>query len=703
MAILQKLRDHGKLVAIIVGLALILFILGDMIRSGRALWGQKRFYIAEVNGQPINYQEYDKALNDAIDYYKTMTGQQALDEQTMISIRSQVWEQLILQKILDQVKEQTGLTVTPEELSDMVLGPNPAPIVKQIFRNPQTGQFDPNFARQVLLNLDRDPKLKKFWLYVEKNLKIQRLAQKYTALISQALTATSFDAKENYYERSKTYDLQIAPYFYKFIPDTLIQVSEAELKKYYEEHKSQFYQSQETRKIIYVAFPIVPSHDDSVAKLDLIIKLKPQFETATDPIDFVNINSDHQYVDKFYTKSELPQPLDSLFFVVDTGYVYGPFVYNNAYTLARLLDRQTRPDTVTFRHILISPQNPKIKTLDRAKQVADSLLDVIKNGGNFDALVRQYSDDQGSVKNGGRYENVTEGQMVPEINDFIFSGKVGDIKVIKTRFGYHIVEILNQKSFEPKVKVAFLMIDILPSQQTYDEIYRQAALFRSACKTPEDFERIAQQKGYMVKIANNLTKGTYTIPGMSSARTVVHWAFNAKKDEISNVFDLTTMYVVAKLVEIIPSGYLPYDVVKDYVKQQVINQKKGDYILQLIKQKNIPTNDLNSFAQAVKSKVITAQNVSFSAFAIFGVGYEPVIFGSLDLLKLNQPFGPLKGKNGVYLVEPTSINNPPAPTQAELQQTALNLTQGLRTRIGAEIFDKIKRDFEIKDYRTKFF
>ena len=207
----------------------------------------------------------------------------------------------------------------------------------------------------------------------------------------------------------------------------------------------------------------------------------------------------------------------------------------------------------------------------------------------------------------------------------------------------------------------------------------------------------------MVKAANNLTKGTFTIPGMPSARTIVHWAFNAKKDEISNVFDLTSMYIVAKLVEIIPAGYLPYDLVKDYVKQQVINEKKGDYILQLIKQKHIPTNDLNSFAQAAKSQVITAQNVSFSAFAIFGVGYEPVIFGSLDLLKLNQPFGPLKGKNGVYLVAPTSINNPPQPTQAELQQTALNLTQGLRTRIGAEIFDKIKRDFEIKDYRTRFF
>ncbi len=703
MAVLQKLRDHGKLVAIIVGLALVLFILGDMIRSGRALWGQKRFYIAEVNGQPINYQEYDKALNDAIDYYKTVTGQQALDEQTMISIRSQVWEQLILQKILDQIKEKTGLTVTPEELSDMVLGPNPAPIVRQIFRNPQTGQFDPNFARQVLLNLDRDPKLKKFWLYVEKNLKVQRLAEKYTALIANALTATDFDAKINYYERSKLYDLQIAPYFYKFIPDSLIQVSESELKKYYEEHKTQFYQSQETRKILYVIFAIKPSHEDSVAKLEQIQKLKPEFEKTTDPVDFVNINSDHPYVDKYYTKSELPKPIDSIFFKVDTGYVYGPFVYKNAYTLARLLDRQTRPDTVTFRHILISPQNPKVKTLDRAKQVADSLLNVIKNGGNFEALVSEYSDDQGSIKNGGRYEDVTEGQMVPEINDFIFSGKVGDIKVIKTRFGYHIVEILDQKSFEPKVKVAFLMIDILPSQHTYDEIYRQAALFRSSCKTPEDFERIAQEKGYMVKAANNLTKGTFTIPGMPSARTIVHWAFNAKKDEISNVFDLTSMYVVAKLVEIIPAGYLPYDLVKDYVKQQVINEKKGDYILQLIKQKHIPTNDLNSFAQAAKSQVITAQNVSFSAFAIFGVGYEPVIFGSLDLLKLNQPFGPLKGKNGVYLVAPTSINNPPQPTQAELQQTALNLTQGLRTRIGAEIFDKIKRDFEIKDYRTRFF
>ncbi len=703
MATLQKLRDHGKLVAIVVGLALVLFIVGDMIQSGQAVWGQKKFYIAEVNGEPIHYQDYDKALNEAIDYYKTMTGQNAVDEQTMISLRTQVWDQLILQKILEQVQKTTGLTVSPEELTDMVLGKNPDPLVQQIFRNPQSGFYDPNFARQVLMNLDKDPQLKQFWLYVEKNLKLKRLADKYANLVAKAVMATKFDAKNNYFERSKLYDLAIGSYPYTKVSDSLIKVSEAELKDYYEKNKNRFYQSEETRRILYIIFPIQPSAQDSALRLKQIEDLKPEFEKTGNPIEFVNINSDHQYVDKYYTKSELPKPIDSLFFTADTGTVYGPFVDNGSYTLARLLDRQVRPDTVTFRHILISPQDQRIQTLDRAKEVADSLLTAIKNGANFDALVREYSADQGSVANGGRYENVTEGQMVPEINEFIFTGKKGDIKVIETRYGVHIVEILDQKSFEPKVKVAFLRIDILPTQETYDKIYREAALFRSSCKNAGDFEKIAQEKGYLPRVASNLTKGTYAIPGLPSPRNIVHWAFNAKPGEISNVFDLGDMYVVAKLVKVIPAGYVPFEEVKDYIKDQVLREKKGKYVLELIKKQNIPTNDVNAFAKAAGTEVINAQNVSFNAFAIYGVGYEPVIFGALDLLKENQAFGPLVGKNGVYVVQPTSMTIPPEPTDDQLIPVEANLTSGYRMRVSAEMMDKMKRDFEIKDFRTRFF
>ncbi len=704
MAALQKLRDHGKLIAIVVGLALALFIVGDMIRSGQAVWGKKKFYIAEVDGQPITYQEYEKALDDAMEYYKTMSGARSLDEQTMISLRTQVWDQLILRKILDIVQEKTGLVVSPEELTDMVLGPNPDPLVRQIFRNPQTGQYDPNFARQVLMNLDKDPKLQRFWLYIEKNLKVQRLAEKYAYLVAKAIMATNFDAEQNYYERSTLYDLQIAPYLYRNVPDSVVNVTEADLKKYYEKYKGQFYQSEETRRILYVVFPIVPTAQDSAAKLQQIEKLKPDFEKTADPVDFVNINSDRQYVDKYYTKDELPKPLDSLFFVVDTGYVYGPYVNAGAYNLARLLDRQKRPDTVSFRHILISPQDKRIKTLDRARQVADSLYNVIKQGDvSFDALVREYSADQGSVQNGGRYEGVTEGQMVPEINDFIFSGKKGDIKVIETQYGVHIVEILDQKAFEPKVKVAFLTIEILPSQQTYDDVYREAALFRSSCKNPEDFERIAQEKGWIPRVASNLTKGSYVIPGLPSPRNIIHWAFNAKVNEISNVFDLDNMYVVAKLVEVRPAGYLPFDEVKDYIRQQVLNEKKGDYVLKLIKDKNIPVNDVQAFAQAAGTSVINATNVSFNAFAISGVGYEPVIFGALDLLKQNQAQGPFKGKNAVYVLDATSITIPPKPTPEQLYPVEQSLTQGYRTRVVAEMFDKIKRDNKVEDYRTRFF
>ena len=703
MATLQKLRDKGKLVAIIIGLALLLFILGDMLRSGRALWGQKRFYIAEVNGKPIMYQDYEKAVDEAVDYYKTMRGQQGVDDQTMISIRTQVWEQLILSKLLEQLADEDGLVITPDELYDMVLGDHPAPIVMQIFVNPQTGQFDRNFARQVLMNLDRDPKLKKFWIYIEKNLKIQRLSEKYANLLSKAMFATTNDARENYFERSKIFDLDIAYYPYQKVSDSLIEITKSDIKDYYEEYKDHFYQSVETRQILYVVFNVVPSHEDSVRILDRINELKKEFATTDDPQEFVNINGDEQYVDRYYTKSELVNPLDSLFFVAPIGTVYGPYIDNGYYVVARLLDRQTRPDTVSFRHILIVPNDPKVGTLDRAHEIADSLLQQIKQGVKFEALVSTYSADRASIPNGGKYENVVEGQMVPEINDFIFTHKVGDIDIIETQYGVHIVEILDQRSFEPKVKVAFLKLQILPSQDTYDKIYREAALFRSSIKQPQDFENIAEQKGYLPRVASNLTKGTFTIPGLPSPRSIVHWAFNAKVGDVSNVFDLGDVYVVAKLTKIRPKGYANLDEVEPYIKQLLIKQRKGDYILSLIKQKGIPTNSIEAFAQATGQPITKASSVPFSSYAITGVGYEPAIFGAFDVMKLNQVFGPIKGKGAVYLVKPTSITLPPEPTDIELMPTRMNLTQGLRARVMSELFTTMKRDYEVEDYRTRFF
>ena len=703
MATLQKLRDKGKLLAIVIGLALFLFIVGDILNSGTAIWNKKRTYIAEINENPIEYIDYQKAIDEAVDYYKSMQNTQSLDEQQMVSIRTQIWEQLILSKLLEQITQEEGLQVTSEELSDMVLGDNPAPIVRQIFINPQTGMFDRNFARQVLMNLDRDPKLKKFWLYIEKNLKIQRLSEKYSNLLSKAIFATTKDAKVNYFERSKLYDLDIAYYPYSKISDSLIEIRKSEIKDYYEKYKNQFYQSVETRQILYVVFNILPSKDDSIQIYNRIEKLKLEFESTQSPEDFININGDELYIDRFYAKRELTPPLDSLMFVESIGKIYGPYIDNGYYVLARLIDRQVRPDTVDFRHILISPNNPNIGTIDRAKEVADSLLQVIKQGVNFEALVSQYSDDNGSINNGGLYENVLEGQMVPEINDFIFTHKVGHIDTVQTQFGIHIVEILRQASFEPKVKVAFLKLQILPSQQTYDMIYRDAALFRSSIKDSEDFETKAQEKGYLPRLASSLTQGTFTIPGLPSPRNIVYWAFNAELGDVSNVFDLGNMYVVVKLTKIRPKGYAPLEDVQDYIKQILINQKKGEYILKKIKEENIPTNSLDDFAKVAGQPITKASSVPFASYAISGIGYEPAIFGAFDILKQNEIFGPIKGKKAVYLLQATSITIPREPTNMELMPTKMSLTQGLRSRIQSEIYTSFKRDYEVEDYRTRFF
>lgn len=709
MATLENIRKRGKLIAIVIGLALLAFVIGDLFTSGTKIMSSEKTKLASVNGNKIDIVDFENFVRLTEEYIKIVSGNNQLDENTLWQIRSAVWDIMLREAILEKTIKKHSLNLSKEELKDLTIGEEPHPIITQIFVNPETGQFDRNFLLQVLQQLDKKPKnsqeaeqlekIRTLWLYIENFVKHDRVYQKYINLLSKSFYVNTLEVKNDYTERKKTYDLEIIGKTIFDIPDDQITFTQKDLKKLYKEKKNLFFTPEDKVSIKYVEFEVKPLKEDSLLAYEKALKIKEQIEKATNAEEiYTEGKKDVTY---FSVKDLKAYKLDSL--KLEVNKTYGPFFIYNVYNIFKVLSIENLPDTVSAKHILISPNNPAIKTKERAKQLADSLLDVIKKGGNFEQLAQQYSDDPGSKDKGGLYENFTRGQMVPEFENFCFKNKVGEIGIVETKFGYHIVQVTNQKAISQKHKVIHVQLEITPSENTDKYFYAQATKFRAEAQTADVFDSVATKYKLRIKLGYDLNKGSYAIPGIQNAREIVRWAFNTEDPKTnSDIFQIQDKYVVASIIKRYKAGIIPFEDVEKELQITVRLDKKVEKIYNEITAKNLK-NDLNEISQALNTPIQNVPAVSFNAFQIYNIGFEPAIFGAIYKSKVNDIIGPIKGKNGVYYIKVLNINEPQPISENEILEQQNRMIKSLRTRASNQIFTTLKYSAKIKDRRTLFF
>ena len=708
MATLQNIRKRGPLIAIVVGLALFAFIVGDMVRGADSMFGKSKFNVAVINGEALTIQEYNLKVSETEEYVKLIQGQTTLETEMSSRIRSSVWDMLVKQYVLLNTIKELGIGVHPDELSDMVMGSHIDPIVKQTIVNPNTGQFDKNYLIQVLKNMDNDPTIKQIWMYIEREVKENRIYDKYFNLIEKGLYVTTLETKNNFNERNHIVDIEFISKKYETISDSSITVTDEELKNYYEENK-QKYEQEEARDIIYVTFDVIPTKEDSLIIYEQITKNIEDFKTTENIEEYINVKSDVPFQNYYYRKGELLDAgLDTTIFATDSNIVYGPYQENEYYKLAKLVDiAKQRPDSVTARHILISPQNPAVQTEERAKEIADSIKILIDNGEDFNVLLMKHTDDSGTKDKGGKYENITElTNFVPEFKDFCFENNTGDIEVVKTQYGYHIIEILEQSKKIEKRKIVFVQLEIIPTKETYNDLYTTAAKFSGENNNEEKFLAAIDKQGLTRKDATDITQATNVIPGIETTREIVRWIFANEKGTVSPVIGSGERYVVTLLSEVREKGIAKFEQMKEYMTAEIRKDKKAEQIIADMKKQN--SDDFESLAISMKTTVMTARNVSFNAFQIVGAGYEPSILALISSLEENIPFGPVKGKNAVYMIKATSITPPFIPDGYTWDNDKDKLIKSLRQRVNSGNpnfgpYKALKTLMKIEDNRAKFF
>lgn len=700
MATLQRIRNRaGLLVAVIIGMAIFAFVLQDLLSGGKTAFARSKFKFAEIDGNSVQYDEYSARVEKLAEYYRLRMGQTSLDEQTMESIREQTWQDMIREYVTQDEYNELGISVSTDEFMDMVQGRNPHPVIKSLFSDPQTGILNRTFLVQFLRTMNEDPSgtQKTIWLYLENEIMKDRAFSKFNNLIQKGLYVTDLEAERNALETGRRMDFRYVVKRFTAIPDSAINVTDNDLQKYYREHENE-YKQEASRDIEYVTFEILPSEDDDRAAAEWINKMKQEFETIEDPVSLVRMESDLPFDDMNYTDGSLPDIINDFMFSSPVGAVYGPYFEESSYRLARLVEIGYLPDSVHARHILLQPDNNN--DASRMVALADSLQDVLENGGNFANLARLYSAD-GSAQEGGDLGWFPEGQMVKPFSDSCFYSKVGKIYQVQTQFGIHLIEVLEKSRNVKKVKVAYLSRNVEPSSETYQKVYGQAVKFAGLNNTYEKFNTAIAEQNLTKRYANDITATQKIITGLEQPRALIRWAFEAELHDVSEeIFEIGNKYVVGAVAGIREKGIAPLDQVRTEVELEVKKNKKADLISEEFNSSLASVQGIDELASEMGLTVMDANNVNFASVSLPSAGIEPNVIATASVMSPDQLSQPVKGNNGVYVIVLSTVND---PAEIDVASQKSRMTSLRESQANYEAFEALREAANIEDNRAKFF
>lgn len=714
MATLEKIRNKAGLLVIVVGLALFAFIIGDFLNSGSTFFRQKQEVVADVDGTPISIQDYQARVDEMIEVYKMQSGNSNLPDEYAAQIRQSVYDALIQEVVVDKELDKIGIIVSPEELFDMVQGENISPLIQQMpmFVNPQTGVFDKsallNFLKTIenenVASLPADQqsellKAKNFWLFWEKNIKRQRLEQKYTTLLGKAVVANKLDAKDAFDSSVENSDIVFAMQPYSSIPDSTIEVKKSELEKLYDQRKERFKQ-EEAKVIKYLAVDIRPSQEDYDNASEEVGKVRQELIEATGNhvADIVNESSDMPFVDAYVSPKLFDEQLERFATTAEVGTVNEPIFENDQYRLFKLIDKKIAPDSVKVSHIMLAHNRNEAGMA----KLADSLINVLKGGAKFADIAREFSADQ-SAEKGGELGWFTELTAVRGLNeDFknaIFNSPVNQPTVIKSTYGTHIVNVDERTANITKYKVADVEIKVSPSSKTYSAIYNDLNQFVAKNNKIDKLDEAAKEAGYAVVSDVKVTAADQIVGSIKNSRPVIRWAFQNDKGKLSEIFECDSKFVVAAVQGTLPKGYRSLASVEPELKAELLAQKKGEKIVADLKAKKLTS--LEAYAEAMGSKIDSVRFINFNTTRITQVGVEPKMNAAVTLAPLNQLTGPVQGNNGVYAF---IVNNrtKEAKEYNEAEQIRV-LEANSSYRIGYQSIQYLISKAKIEDNRIRFY
>ncbi len=684
MAALGKIRSRGVTLIIIISFGLFAFIAEEAFRSCESSRNNQRQQVGEVLGNKISYEEFAKLVDEAQEAMKLM-GQENLNDAQLNQLRDQVWQGYVQFELIKNECDKLGLTVTDAELQNVISDGTNQLLLSTPFVNQQTGRFDANQLKQFLAQYEvqknSNPQVAqqmqaiyKYWTYVEKTLRQQLLMQKYNGLFAHCFLSNPVEAKMSYDEESIESHIRLASYPYSSVQDSKVKISDADLKKRYDEVKDRYRQYVESRDIKYVSVPIYASAADRAALRKQFDGYFKELATAADPSDVVRKSTSAiPYLGIPVAKDAFPSDIAEKLDSMSVGQTVGPVEnkQDNTMNLVKLVAKTQLPDSVKFRAIQVGGN-----TVEEAHKRADSIYTALNAGADFAALAKRYGQEGGEqwlttrqYQNAPSMDKDTKGYLAD-----LMSMGVNSTKNVRLAQGNIIVQVLDRRNMISKYTVAVIKKPIDYSKETRGEIFNKFSSFASANQTSEAIVKNAAKSGYNVQEAKDVTTAQHYLAGISSTRDAMKWLFDAHEGDVSQMYECgengnNLLIVICDKIH--PIGYrdLSDPQVREDVKQDVMRQKKAEILLAKIKNvKSIAA------AKARGALVSEVSQVTFAApvFVQATGSSEPALSGAVYATKPGAFCArPVQGQAGVYQFQVLQRNRNASKYDEKAQEAKL--------------------------------
>ncbi len=707
MAILNSIRKRGVFLIIIIALALFSFILADVIRNGGFSSEKSLTTVATINGESLTRDIFMKQVE--------LTQRNLGENGTTAQAMNLVWDRELRNVLQQQQYDALGLTAHKEQLEQslqMGLASNPT------FQDTD-GMYSPLKVQQYIANVKAtNPTAYQQWLDYENNIKSSALQTIYYNMIKAGMRSTLAEGEQEYRYQNDKINMQYVYVPYTSIPDAEVSVTDSEIEAYIRKNAADYEQSPQV-DLQFVSFSEAPSDEDIAEAESAITSLLKDrevynsnikateilkgLESTQDYQNFINDNSDVPFQDRYFFKSDIPEAIAEDLFATPLNGIYGPYTLGDNNNISKVIGITQMPDSVQSRHILIRYQgsfrasDAITRSKEDAQSMADSIARVLKRSrSKFEALAKTLSDDKSNSDNGGDLGYVGPGKMTKDFNDFIFDNKTGTLGVVETEFGFHVVEVQQQKNKQKAMKFATISKEIEASEKTLNEVFASASRFELAAQKG-DFSQIAKEQELAVKPVNKIGALDASIPGIGNNRSIVNWAFgeDASVGDVKR-FSILDGYVIVQLTRKSPKGLMSIAEASSLVLPKLRNAYKAKQIMA-----NISGDDLEAIASSQGITVQNATAITMAAPTIPGAGAEPEVVGAAFAKAAGETTGLIAGEKGVFKVRVTAVNN--APALDNYASFAKQLNSAVTPAVNTKVYQALKNAADIQDNRANFF
>jgi peptidyl-prolyl cis-trans isomerase D len=709
MSIIQQIRERYAAVSIaVIALSLVGFILMDALSSRTSFFGGNTTTVGKVNGEKIEYAKFSTAVEQMETNYRNQ-GMQVNDEMRQ-QIIEMMWNNEIDETLLNKEYQKLGLTFSGNDLNDALYGDNPPPVLAQQFKDANTGAYDPNAARQFINSVRKKKPTDEQRVFVEQLVDYlikNGMRTKYSALLAGSVYYPKWLYEKEQNDQNSIASISYVAVPYSSINDSSIQVTDADIEAYISKHKKE-YKQERSRTLSYIVFDAAPTSADTAATFDAVVKQKQAFINAPDAGQFVTANNSAiTFFDGFVLKSKMQVPNADSIQNLPVGSVFGPYTDGANIAIAKMVEKRQLPDSVKCRHVLVGTQGDQGQQIisdSLASARIDSIKNAINSGANWAEMVEKYNpatDGSRQTKGEMTFSSVQiQGEgFAKEFGQFIlFDGKAGERKVVKTSFGYHFIEIMEQKNFEPAYKIAYYSKPVEASEETTNTASSAATQFAGESRDAKSFEANARTKKLATRIAE-VKPNDYSIIGVGAARRLIKWAYENKVGNVSEPELVGDKYVVALVAEEKEEGTPKAKDARAQVESIVRTQKKAQQIISKIGN----SRDLDGIAKTFNTVVNRADSINYLQSFIPGVGQELKVTGAaFNPANKGKTSDPIAGSTGVYVIKTESVGLRPG-LQGDYMMRRMQMEQSQKGNAAYKYAEALRKSATIKDNRIDFY